>query len=57
MRCDTYEQMAERFNMSARAINYRVSKMAKKLGVSHRDEITGVMRELHLYGESNRIGL
>ncbi len=45
----TDAKMAEQYNISDRAIRYRINKMTKKLGVQTRDEIVNIVRELRAF--------
>lgn len=42
-------KMAERLNISDRAIRYRINKMTKKLGVQTREEIVNIVRDLRAF--------
>lgn len=46
----TDAKMAEQYNISDRAIRYRINKMTKKLGVHTRDEIVNILCELRAFG-------
>ena len=43
-------KMAEQYNISDRAIRYRINKMTKKLGVHTREEIANILCELRAFG-------
>ncbi len=42
-------KMAEQYNISDRAIRYRINKMTKKLCVQTRDEVVNIVRELRAF--------
>ena len=42
-------KMADMYNISDRAIRYRINKMTKKLNVQSRDEIVSIIKELHMF--------
>lgn len=44
-------KMADMYNISDRAIRYRINKMAKKLGVQSRDEIVSIIKDLRMFGD------
>lgn len=43
-------KMADMYNISDRAIRYRINKMTKKLGVQSRDEIVSIIKDLRMFG-------
>ena len=42
-------KLTESLNMSDRAIRYRISKMAKKLGIQTREEICNIINEMKAF--------
>lgn len=44
-------KMADMYNISDRAIRYRINKMTKKLGVQSRDEIVSIIKELRMFSD------
>lgn len=44
-------KMADMYNISDRAIRYRINKMTKKLGVQSRDEIVSIIKDLRMFGD------
>ena len=47
-------KMADMYNISDRAIRYRINKMAKKLRVQSREEIVSIIKDLRMYNDSNQ---
>lgn len=47
-------KMAEQYNISDRAIRYRINKMSKKLCVQTREEIVNIIRDLRAFGDRSR---
>lgn len=44
-------KMADMYNISDRAIRYRINKMTKKLGVQSRDEIVSIVKDLRMFSD------
>lgn len=44
-------KMADMYNISDRAIRYRINKMTKKLGVQSRDEIVSIIKDLRMFSD------
>lgn len=45
-------KMADMYNISDRAIRYRINKMAKKLNVQSREEIVSIIKDLRMFSDS-----
>ena len=44
-------RMADMYNISDRAIRYRINKMTKKLDVQARDEIVSIIKDLRMFSD------